>query len=77
MGWVRPVTASQSEQFFRPPYKRRRSLHWGMRPFVGYRERAFGDCTRLFMGYLAKEPKVGKRRGYGGLGRNKHGKTKV
>lgn len=39
--------------------------------------RAFGDCTRLIMGHLGKEPKMKEVMDLGDLGRIKCGKVEV
>lgn len=43
---------------------------------MGCRERTLGDCTRLIMGGLEEELKVGKESDQAGLGRKKCGKIK-
>lgn len=45
-------------------------LHRGMGCVMRCKGRAFGDSTRLTVGYLVEEPKVGKGRAPGRLGRN-------
>lgn len=40
---------------------------------MGCRGTAFWDGTRLNVGCLREEQKMGKERDQGGLGRNKHG----
>lgn len=43
---------------------------------MGCRGRTLGNCTRLIMGCLREELKVGKERDQGGLGRKNFGKIK-
>ena len=41
---------------------------------MGFREKAFWDCTEFIMRFLKEAPKVGKGRDLGDLGRTKYGK---
>ena len=75
--YARGDTQHQWRLLSRAPFGLRGALPGGMGHITGCRGRVFWDCTRFIMGGLAEEPKTGKERDRGSLGRKQCGKIEL